>query len=193
VKTVRFASVVDKAGHPEPYTLWTDPKEDPHFQAALKAIRVLTVHQENVGAKADYGEVGFKKGGSLLLFPKSLKRFEGARIIGIKYDLLEPEKTPPRKEAARRPPKKRTAPPQGKEEPKPKHFPPLKLFQPAEKKIAARKAESTSRSKSRVKSRKEATAPEAKHLRAEIGKALRKLERGSQIAAYQILERALRA
>jgi hypothetical protein len=191
VKTVRFASVVDKAGHPEPYTLWTDPKEDPHFQAALKAIRVLTVHQENVGAKADYGEVGFKKGGSLLLFPKSLKRFEGARIIGIKYDLLEPEKAPPRKEAARRPPKKRTAPPPRKEEPK--HFPPLELFQPAENKVAAQESESTSRSRSPVKSRKEAKAPEANHLRAEISKALRKLERGNQIAAYQILERALKA
>ena len=51
----------------------------------------MTVKQETVGAKADFGVVGFlqEKNVSYLLFPKSLARFKDARVIGIKYDLVE--------------------------------------------------------------------------------------------------------
>src|SRR5207248_905493 len=105
-KTVRFASVVAKSGRPEPYTLWTAPEKDRHFQSALKGERVMTVHQENVGGKKDFGEVGFKKEGSFLVFPKSLKRFAGARIIGIKYDLLEQTEGAPSSKPKEQPPKK---------------------------------------------------------------------------------------
>lgn len=99
MKTVRFTQVVEAAGRPEPYTLWMEPKDDPVFQRALKAHRVLSVHQETVGTKADYGEVGFNGvKGELLIFPKSLRRFAGRRVVGVKYDLLQP----PEKETPKR-------------------------------------------------------------------------------------------
>src|SRR4051794_6829647 len=107
-KTIRFAKVVATSGQPEPYTLWSAPEKDRPFQAALKQHRVMTVHQANTGSKADYGEVGFdpEEHGSILLFPKSLKPFEGRKIIGVKYDLLaeapepkDPVKIKPPKES----------------------------------------------------------------------------------------------
>src|SRR3954469_10731609 len=59
VKTVRFSEVVEKSGRPEPYTLWLDPESDADFQRALKHSRIMSVHQETVGSKADYGEIGY--------------------------------------------------------------------------------------------------------------------------------------
>jgi hypothetical protein len=90
MKTVRFASVVERAGRPQTYTPWSDPKRDSAFQRALKADRVLTVHQNNVGTKKDYATVGFDGTGHslLLIFPKSLTAFEGKRIVGVDYDVL---------------------------------------------------------------------------------------------------------
>lgn len=37
----------------------------------------------------EFGQVGFqeRKGASYLVFPKSLKRFTGNRIIGIKWEM----------------------------------------------------------------------------------------------------------
>jgi outer membrane biosynthesis protein TonB len=108
---------VEKAGQPESYTLWTKPDQDKAFAAFLRQNRVMSVHQETVGAKADYGSVGYTQDrhGSLLVFPKSLKSFEGKRIIGIKYDELkgatsadpEPYRAAPQKKSRkRRPPRK---------------------------------------------------------------------------------------
>ena len=39
----------------------------------------------------EFGIVGFKeqKGASYLIFPKSLKRFENKRIVGINWDLVK--------------------------------------------------------------------------------------------------------
>ena len=90
MKTARFADVVEKAGKPTPYSLWQSPAKDPNFQKALKADRVMTVHHETVGHAKDYGTVGYTKDKQalLFLFPKSVKRFEGKRIIGIKYELV---------------------------------------------------------------------------------------------------------
>ena len=48
VKTVRFADVVEKAGKPEPYTLWQKPGADRHFQSALKNHRVMTIQQSEI-------------------------------------------------------------------------------------------------------------------------------------------------
>ena len=90
MKTTRFADVVEKAGKPTPYALWQPPAKDPVFQKALKAHRVMTVHHETVGQAKDYATVGYTKDKQalLFLFPKSMKRFEGRRIVGIKYELV---------------------------------------------------------------------------------------------------------
>lgn len=73
-------------------TLWTRPEEDLEFMKAVRAHRVLTVRQQNTGARKDHGEVGFiadKQSSNLyLVFPKSIQDFEGKRVVGIKYDLL---------------------------------------------------------------------------------------------------------
>jgi hypothetical protein len=89
VKTVRFAQVVEKAGAPEVYTLWQKPAQDRHLQSLIKNHRLMTVQKSDGGA--EFGFVGFKerKGASYLEFPKSLKRFENKRIIGIKWDLVK--------------------------------------------------------------------------------------------------------
>ena len=90
-ETVRFSRVVEEAGQPEAYTLWAPPDQDKVFTKLLRQNRVMTVHQETAGSKADYGTVGYTEDRhrSLLVFPRSLKRFAGQRIIGIKYDELE--------------------------------------------------------------------------------------------------------
>src|SRR5436309_227499 len=90
--TARFAALVNESGQPEQVTLWRDPKQDPDFRKAMNENRVLTVHQENVGAKKDFGVIGYEPGvlGSYLVFPKRIKERQGKRIVGIKYDLLAP-------------------------------------------------------------------------------------------------------
>jgi hypothetical protein len=90
MKTARFTDLVNKAGAPEPYLLWVPPKDDRVFQRAVKENRILTIHQENVGTKKDYGMVGFheESNAQFLIFTKSLKTFADRRVIGINYDLL---------------------------------------------------------------------------------------------------------
>lgn len=89
VKTARFADVVEKCGPPEVYTLWLKPAADRRFQMLKKNERIMTISQSESGV--DFGEVGFreKKGVSYLAFPKSLKRFAGKRIVGIKWTLVK--------------------------------------------------------------------------------------------------------
>jgi hypothetical protein len=90
VKTARFAQVVEKAGKPKVYTLWQKPAQDRHLQSEIKNNRVLTIQRSDTGS--EFGIVGFKeqKGdASYLIFPKSLKRFENKRIVGINWDLVK--------------------------------------------------------------------------------------------------------
>ena len=89
VKTARFALVVEKVGKPEVYTLWQKPAQDRHLQSEIKNNRVMTIQKSDAGS--EFGIVGFKeqKGASYLIFPKSLKRFENKRIIGIDWDLAK--------------------------------------------------------------------------------------------------------
>jgi hypothetical protein len=89
VKTVRFADVVEAAGKPEPYTLWQKPASDRHFQSALNNHRVVTIQKSESGT--EFGMVGFKQSklARYLIFSKSLKRFDGNRIVGIKWDLVK--------------------------------------------------------------------------------------------------------
>jgi hypothetical protein len=87
-KTKRFVDVVDYAGRPEVYTLWQKPAQDRHFQSQIKNHRVMTVQQSETGT--EFGFAGFKerKGARYLVFPKSLKRFEDKRVVGINWDLV---------------------------------------------------------------------------------------------------------
>jgi hypothetical protein len=89
VKTVRFTAVVEKCGRPEVYTLWQKPKTDRHFQSLLKNHRIMTVRPTESGT--DFGEVGFhqKRNARFLAFPKSLKKFDGNRIVGIDWTLVQ--------------------------------------------------------------------------------------------------------
>lgn len=89
VKTSRLREVVEKCGTPEVYTLWQKPKTDRHFQSLLKNNRVMTIKPSE--ARTDFGVVGFReeKAARYLAFPKSLKRFEGERIVGIDWTLVQ--------------------------------------------------------------------------------------------------------
>jgi hypothetical protein len=88
VKTSRFRAVIEKCGTPEVYTLWLKPKTDRRFQSLLKNNRVMTIRPSEAGT--DFGVVGFCKGNAAryLAFPKSVKRFEGERIVGIDWTLV---------------------------------------------------------------------------------------------------------
>ncbi|MBA4148478.1 MAG: hypothetical protein H0X66_10230 [Verrucomicrobia bacterium] len=90
-KSIRFSELVKTSGKPQVTTLWSDPKDDPGFAKAMEENRILTVAQETVGNKKDFGQIGFKrdKNVSYLIFPKPLPETSDARVIGIKYDLTE--------------------------------------------------------------------------------------------------------
>jgi len=103
MKTARFSQVVKSIGRAEPHLALVAPEEDGTFQKAIKGRRVMTVYQNARGSKTDYGEVGFHPGTGrqYLIFPKSLARYEGVRIVGIKYDLTEPKPIPKSQQAER--------------------------------------------------------------------------------------------
>jgi hypothetical protein len=207
MKTARFSQVVAKSGKPEPYTLWTKPDADPTFKKAVKEHRVMTVHQPNVGTRKDYGTVGFQQHGkaaiegSLWVFPKSLKAVEGRRIVGISYDLLtEPPQSGKSAKAKARPAqsankgaKTKTAKgsPRGRASPKaapPRASEPLRLYKPEQEKTMAKKH--GHRNPVEKKAAAEAAAG-VRRLTQEIRKALKQLEAGKAVAAYQTLEAAL--
>ncbi len=89
VKTARFAVIVEKAGQPEVYTLWQKPNADRRFQSLIKNNRVMTIQQSESGT--EFGTVGFceRKGAIYLIFPKSLKRFDEQRVVGINWELVK--------------------------------------------------------------------------------------------------------
>lgn len=89
VKTSRFRAVIEKCGQPQVYTLWQKPKTDRHFQSLIRNNRVMTIRPSEAGT--DFGVVGFcqEKAARYLAFPKSLKRFEGERIVGIDWKLVQ--------------------------------------------------------------------------------------------------------
>lgn len=99
MKTARFAQVVAKCGRPVVHDQWLKPEKDAALKQAVKANRVMTVHIHTVGTTKDHGETGLAEGGQrvLLIFPKSLRAFEGRRIVGIDYDLLKEEPQAPKR------------------------------------------------------------------------------------------------
>ena len=90
IKTERFATVVEKCGAPEVYTLWMTPSADRRFQTLLRNHRVMTIQQTESGT--DFGIADFceREGARYLAFPKSLKRFADRRIVGVNWELVKP-------------------------------------------------------------------------------------------------------
>jgi hypothetical protein len=88
-KTVRFAQVVEKAGKPQAYTLWQKPAQDRHLKSEIKNNRVMTVQRSDSGTEFGIASFRERKGARYLVFPKSLKRFENTRIVGINWELVK--------------------------------------------------------------------------------------------------------
>ncbi len=196
MKKVRFSQLVAKSGHPTSHLLLTDPKKDRTLQTAVKASRVLTVMQATTGTKTDWAEVGFHPGTGrqYLLFPKSLAAHAGKAVIGIKYDLLSENETaaprshrdppapkpPTKKSPARAKPRKAAKPPPAKEQEK-KEAPVPRKAPPAPPKL--RKA-----SKPAPPPKKQ-DIPEVATLKRQIKRAMRALEKGQQVAAFNLLQK----
>lgn len=104
MSTVRFSKVIETCGKPDFHLLLIDPAKDKTLQAAIKSDRVMTLYQQT--GETDHGIVGFEQGRArqFLVFPKPLQAFQGQRIVGIKYELLEdapvPKPEPAKKELA---------------------------------------------------------------------------------------------
>lgn len=231
-KSVRFTKVVEESGEPHVHTLWLPPDKDPELQRAQKAHRVLTIESGTNGGKTDVGTVGFKPSAGnraqFLVFPKSLKRFEGARIIGIKFDLVAQPKlaavevlkhtrtTHPRGAAKRSPPPAPAAPKSPVTGESAESASPTDDSPPARDvdKVAAKAGPGARREEATVAPPQKPPAPvrasasKAKKGRAtevdtppstagqaalvrEIRAAMKDLERGKSVAAYQRLERAV--
>ena len=88
MKTVRFDNLVRDSGKPEIYTPWGDPKTDAAFQRSVQKNQIVTVQQENVGGRKDFGIVGFhpQRQATYFVFPKPLEAEPGSKVVGIKYD-----------------------------------------------------------------------------------------------------------
>jgi hypothetical protein len=213
MKTARFSDLVKKAGPPDSYLLWSSPKTDRVFQRAVKENRILTIHQENVGTKKDYGRVGFHEepNAQFLMFPKSLKSFGDRRVIGINYDLLskdsraaKPNEIPrgagkgSTKKAARKTAEAKSTPPPPSKRPDPEE-PEEKIVafeKPAEKLAPAALAPAT---KSRPKKSTGDGKPDEggsdsrvdPHFLTMVKRAMKDLDAGKAVAAYKRLESLL--
>jgi hypothetical protein len=90
LKTARFSVALAKCGRPAVHLTLVAPQKDPALRRLERESRVMTIHRARRGAGADYGVVGLEPapGVQLLVFPRSLRRFAGKRIVGIDYDLL---------------------------------------------------------------------------------------------------------
>jgi hypothetical protein len=174
MKSLRFASVVAKSGKPDVHLMLVDPAKDAALQKAIKTCRVMTVHQSR-GA-ADYGTIGFEKrtSGQILVFPRSLKSFEGAKIVGVNYELLK-DASPSRKRRSHAP-KSVTK------------TPPLKM----------RKASISKEAEPPPSKVVHFPKPEPDHddedqeiadLKSGIRHAMQMLEQGKQVAAFNLLKR----
>ena len=89
-KTLRFDALLETAGQPVQVTLWTKPEDDHSFMRAVKEKRVVTVIQNNIGPKKDYGLVGFypQDRATYLLFSKPIEEPGETKVVGIKYERL---------------------------------------------------------------------------------------------------------
>jgi hypothetical protein len=198
MKTVRFQSIIDASGTPEQHLLWTEPAKDKDLQKALKDQRVMTIHQSAVGTKADYGTVGLEKSaqGQILIFPRSLADFEGKRVVGVNYDLYAeaPVKAPAKPRAAKKKPrpKAKTAaaePAAPKKKAAAKKEPPAKK-EPAAKKQPPAKILPFPKPEVEEEAEEDEADPKAEllEIKRKVRQALKALEQGKQVAAYETLK-----
>jgi hypothetical protein len=175
MKTARFAAVVEIAGKPDTHLLLVSPEKDKALQAAIKKHRVMTVHQALVGNKADYATVGFVPGGArqFLIFPKSISKFSGMHIVGIKYELLE---APPSKGRAKPAKAAQKAAHRRQLPKKPERDEP-----PHEKVIHFTKPELNEEPREENES--------VQDIKDQVRHAMELLERGRQVAAFNLLKR----
>jgi hypothetical protein len=200
-KTVRFAAIVKKAGPPVSYLLWSEPDKDPKFKRALKEHQVMTIHREVRGPHKDHGEVGYlpDRHAQFLVFPKSLRRFEEKRIVGIDYDLLAGEMsggTPALVAKRARPPavtKSAERKPKPASEPPPEnvfHFPVAE--KPPERKLEKALAKALPDPPPRMKMPKiKPAAPLPPEIVGQIRQAVRELKGGKYVDAYTRLNALL--
>lgn len=191
-KTVRFARVVTRSGRPQVHTQWLSLEKDPELKRALAAHRVMAI--DSVRGKTDVGHVATgslpKGGGRYLVFPKSLKTFERARVVGIKFDLVEQGELVPAKKTTHAVRKRKAA---GNAQLR------CAAAAVAKREKAERRAEEragiekTRANALRGRPPREANAMADGLLRREVRAALRLLKAGKTVAAYQRLELALAA
>jgi hypothetical protein len=218
MSTVRFSKVIEACGKPDFHLLLIDPPKDKTLQAAIKSDRVMTVYQQP--GETDHGIVGFEQGRSrqFLVFPKPLKAFQGQRIVGIKYELLEdaptakpePAKKEPVKPAAEQPHEpalaKKDSEPSKRADPQTPTVLPKAV---AAKKTEAERVDEKARDQRNsgadsedkvVKFQKpepaeqQAVASERddiKELRRRVREAMDALEEGKQVVAFNLLKRIL--
>lgn len=214
-KTVRFTSVVERSGRPHVHTLWVAPEKDPELQRALAAHRVMTL-ERSAGGKSEHGVIGFDPRQhthpQLLIFPKSLKSFEGARVVGVKFDLIEQpdivaargetESRRPSREKPKHPERRRATPssepleetseettPRREEtsrEPGERAHEEIPRATPSRVPVHAPR-----RKRSAARTSRRPTEPCDPALVREVRAALRELKEGKAILAYQRLERAI--
>jgi len=180
VKTIRFSNLVQAAGRPEPHLLLMDPEKDSALKAAMKKERVMTLFQQTVGNAAEHGIVGFEKGAArqYLIFPKSLHRFAGKRIIGIKYDLLESGPVP----KSQRAPK-----PHAPKKKDPKKKMRADKDDPPEPRNIVRFPEI----KSHAGEPTDEETREVTELKKQVKRAMDALEKGKQVAAFNLLKQIM--
>jgi hypothetical protein len=185
VKTVRFSNVVEKSGRPETHLLLVEPAKDRALQAAIKASRVMTVQQTNVGTSTDRGEIGFHPGTSrqFFVFPKSLSTFAGRTVIGIKYDLLSSPEVSESERAAPTKPPKRKAPAAPKT---PKALPSKAPKETAKKRPAPDESKVVPFEPAPPK---EEDSEEVAELKKKVRHAMAVLEDGRAVAAFNLLKR----
>jgi hypothetical protein len=201
MKTVRFQSVIDAAGQPEPHLLWMPAEKDKELQKAIKEQRVMTIHQSAVGTRADFGRVSYEKTaqGQVLIFPRTLAKFAGSKVVAIRYDLYADAPVPATAERlkADRPRVKKSAnekpawsglkivdfpepEAQSDEAPRPRR--------PAQKAKPARSAPAKPAPAPRAVTAEEGGgAAELAHIKKKVRQAMKELEQGRQVKAHEIL------
>jgi hypothetical protein len=186
--------VVERSGRPRIHTLWTKPEADREFMRARKANRVMTVENLSNGSAA-FGVIGFdhKRGHQFLVFPKPLEPFAGARVVGVKFDLVDqPAPLVPGSRHPWQPPvrakRKTSAAPRPSPNNRVRVSSPITT--PARSKPPHPAAENrTRRAPPAARARPAQVAADHK-LRAAIRAALKELEAGKTVAAYQTLHQA---
>lgn len=193
-KTVRFTQVVERSGQPHVHTLWMAPEKDAELQRAVAAHRVLTIGRGAAGGNTDVGVVGFDRArqgdAQFLIFPKSLQRFDGAKVVGVKFDLVEQPaattaRSPTQFGARRKSPAMKGSAhgaSRAHEPAKPARAAPPAKHPPIERPKAAPAHEDKAR---------HATPPGDGALVREVRAALKELERGKSVAAFQRLQKAI--